>query len=725
MKDPRLQYKELISQKPNVVEINSINRNSYGYISIQSDENQIPCYVVPPIELTDHSRIFVFFSAIGIYRNESIAFHRISWSNYINDCCIFLDDPTRVLSHFAPTFFLGYTNNRLIKDITDIVKKYCEIWKIPSSGIYLIGSSNGGFAAIKATQFFNDANCIALCPQFSIPLYLKNNFSKLEDHLKRKIAEDEKNNFPEIFANNNKNRFYIYSNLADIRDRQQVEKLSDYLGIKIADGYYHPIDNVYLYIVNIKASDPHLVQPDYFEILWLLDISKNSNKKKHSSLFNVVVNNLSNKFLEGTLEQNRNFDKFHQQAVKENVILSWGKSLNPIRFLIEGYQKYNFIGAVKEHSNQNIIEFGLQNIERKKLLPICNETASRIISFKAGDELIEEIKNMRVCNSLIPQSYIPVEYENPSILGFENLFKYFSIDEIGKLFLYWKYKGKKTVLINGNCQTFLISQLLSISSCFAKRYVIIDIPRICDAKSEQIPNLEKLIRMVDLIITQPIKDDNKFTCSLSTNNLIRSKRKDARVITIPNLTFLGYFPQQGQYKTVSAPISLGNKELFAYRDSFIEALFEKGFSLEQIYSKVMDPFLWDSIDICNYFDEQYKISLEREANLDIRFFDKFYDTLKSNVCFYSFNHPREWLVVKLTNMILKFLHLPEEHFDLTDLPYRMNQQTQIIYPCVLKALNIYSNCDEKAYINKQSWQKKFTVPEYIVNYYNSLILSKK
>ena len=103
-----------------------------------------------------------------------------------------------------------------------------------------------------------------------------------------------------------------------------------------------------------------------------------------------------------------------------------------------------------------------------------------------------------------------------------------------------KNVGKQIVSIHGNCQTSIVRWYLLHNKEFISSYILSDLPEIFNITNDQIAL--KVLRMSDIIISQVISNNNKFSYMLSIEN-IRTTCSDKIIITIANLYFDVYWPQ--------------------------------------------------------------------------------------------------------------------------------------------------------------------------------------
>lgn len=132
---------------------------------------------------------------------------------------------------------------------------------------------------------------------------------------------------------------------------------------------------------------------------------------------------------------------------KAEIILSLGKNLNPVRFLIKNLDKYEVISTIGDPNIFSNINIKIENIHYKEALSrLKNNHNLKIISFKQGSDLIQEINEIRQQKINIPLQYITSELEQGNCtINFNNLIGTFNLNEIENIFNYFRSQGKKNM----------------------------------------------------------------------------------------------------------------------------------------------------------------------------------------------------------------------------------------------------------------------------------------
>lgn len=105
--------------------------------------------------------------------------------------------------------------------------------------------------------------------------------------------------------------------------------------------------------------------------------------------------------------------------------------------------------------------------------------------------------------------------------------------------------GRRTYMINGNCQTDFFKNYLLANKEWVTKFYYIDIPRIQLYKEEDKYALDCTLAVCDVCLSQIINKTNKFTQDLVTENIFNNLKTGAQKVIISNITFMGYYPQYG------------------------------------------------------------------------------------------------------------------------------------------------------------------------------------
>lgn len=273
-----MNFKEALNHEPLLVEGVFFDKINDGLNDFLIDGRVIHSY----IRKSSIRKLTVFLSAVGINSGKPYPiFNRVSWENEFDGSILCFDDPTRKEIDFAPCFYFGDANHNCLDQIQRIVQNIASILNVSNSDIYIISSSNGGFAAMYLADKIDYSTCVALCPQFDVELFLRDR--ALFFYKKLNITREDYFSRLNLFhiINNNKSKFIIYSNIRSDSDREQIEKFCSFSNISYSIGLNMIKENFCLIISRINALDPHAVQPNKFFCNFIIDSIFKNNELVH------------------------------------------------------------------------------------------------------------------------------------------------------------------------------------------------------------------------------------------------------------------------------------------------------------------------------------------------------------------------------------------------------------------------------------------------------------
>ena len=154
-----------------------------------------------------------------------------------------------------------------------------------------------------------------------------------------------------------------------------------------------------------------------------------------------------------------------------------------------------------------------------------------------------------------------------------------------------KQSGKKVAIIFGNCQMQKLQDFLLSHKFFSSEYLILQLPPVFEYGNAQ--NLkyfqENFWSLCDLLISQRISNNNRFNPVLATQKIPVLIPENTKIIWVPNVYFVGYFPQQ--IKNLRN-IGIGEHQSgkFPFGDKYVDAFFEKTVSERHSGEGVVTPF---------------------------------------------------------------------------------------------------------------------------------------
>lgn len=261
------EVKRLLNDKAQTIKFEDLDSSHAGKLDIEHKSHDKTITINSFIHKTGTDKIFIFLSAVGIYR-EDVVFHRVYWANIFKGICVYIDDPCRHEIKWSPTYFFGTKRDDYTKRIFDLIKRIQNLYSIKNEHVCIISSSNGGFAAIRLSSLLPSSTCLALCPVLSIPTR-KELVNSFQNKLSIDIRDPDVSNRIDLITSNviknSQSNIYIYSNVASSIDNLQMKCLYHSFGHD-----YNPSSNridifnegkLIVHMVTISGESPHTIQP--------------------------------------------------------------------------------------------------------------------------------------------------------------------------------------------------------------------------------------------------------------------------------------------------------------------------------------------------------------------------------------------------------------------------------------------------------------------------------
>ena len=288
----------------------------------------------------------------------------------------------------------------------------------------------------------------------------------------------------------------------------------------------------------------------------------------------------------------------------------------------------------------------------------------------------------------IIDDYIPYWIYNKKMISWKDLLSV-NMESIEKILLHLKNQ-RSIAVIYGNCQTEIIQRFLAESEEFITKYIIINIPRVCqesDAEWDAIIR-SKLFSFCDLFIYQIVSDNNKYGVLRSTSKIIELLTENCFKISIPNIYFDGYFPQieKNKYNVLE---DVQEDGLFKWGDKFVNELLANGVDKNEIVKIIFDEKFLPRMEIQKCIDDSFENLKQREKNTNIKISDYILDYYKERQLFFSPNHPNNELLLECAQRILDFLGM--EKFIKTEpvnFYVSLMGEDVVIYPSVIKTIGL-------------------------------------
>ena len=281
-----------------------------------------------------------------------------------------------------------------------------------------------------------------------------------------------------------------------------------------------------------------------------------------------------------------------------------------------------------------------------------------------------------------------------------------------KITYHKKLIKKKKICLSGNCVTAVIPEFLNSNRDFKNRYEVVLSKPVFMVQEDDVDLIKQQVSECDVFITQPIGGGRYKELGIDTESLIKLMKKDAKMIIMPVPYFTGYFPEQfylhdktgasiGEYKEIpQSPSPYHNKIIFkGFVDNLSEEeVLKKLYSLDNFNAGIPTKAVRASITELK----------RREAYTDFGIADFIEKKYKKHKLFYSINHPTNYLLNYMCEVMLKKLGIKKRLLKKRLIPKLKREQLDFIItpiiPSVAKELKLEKNV--------MSNNSKYT-PEYI------------
>ena len=247
-------------------------------------------------------------------------------------------------------------------------------------------------------------------------------------------------------------------------------------------------------------------------------------------------------------------------------------------------------------------------------------------------------------------------------------------------------KKRKIAAFYGTCHMAVYKDSLKRIKAFTDEYVILDLPLISETEAGGYPFLkEKWIwEKCNLVVANQIFAINSY--GVWDTQKVLDMAVNAKKIIITNAYFEGYFPQWCASRNPEF------RQIFAW--------------------EVKDKDFYKEDEITQYFEKNLNVLKKQEQLCDIKMCD--YVSLNKNrrILFRSWTHPTDDFFVELIRRLLNELKIKGE----PEVYIKLNVHEQIIYPSVIKALNIVDYDTFQRTVNPGDITENLNFEQYIVKY---------
>ncbi len=209
------------------------------------------------------------------------------------------------------------------------------------------------------------------------------------------------------------------------------------------------------------------------------------------------------------------------------------------------------------------------------------------------------------------------------------------------------------VVVVGNCQAKALEMMLATNEEFAKRFEFMSFPAVHEIPAESIPELHSAVAGATVAILQRVEDGYRDGIGLGTDTLARIAG-NAIVIRWPSVYWAGYFPDLFYLRNAAGePVVDGP---FDYHDRTILEAYASGLDVEATCRLLEDP---DKPSDAAAWAANATAELDiRGKDCDIQVTDFIDANFRSELLFYTMNHPANRLLAFLAQQVTQRLGIP-------------------------------------------------------------------
>jgi Polysaccharide biosynthesis enzyme WcbI len=209
------------------------------------------------------------------------------------------------------------------------------------------------------------------------------------------------------------------------------------------------------------------------------------------------------------------------------------------------------------------------------------------------------------------------------------------------------------VVVVGNCQAKALEMMLATNEEFAKRFEFVSFPAVHEIHAETIPELHKAVADAAVVILQRVDDGYRDGIGLGTETLARIAGS-ATVVRWPSVYWAGYFPDLFYLRdSTGQPMVNGP---FDYHDRSILRAYSSGLDVDATCRLLQDP---EQPSDASAWATNATAELNiRGHDCDVQVTDFIDANFRTELLFYTMNHPTNGLLAFLAHEITKLLDIP-------------------------------------------------------------------
>ena len=266
------------------------------------------------------------------------------------------------------------------------------------------------------------------------------------------------------------------------------------------------------------------------------------------------------------------------------------------------------------------------------------------------------------------------------------------------------------ILYYGNCQSSCIKHILNLNK-YNQHHIE------CYTTNLNKSEFDNIIKICDIIITQPILDNYREKEYLSTNYIVNNCKLTCKIIIFDSCHFDFYYFDLGYQffnkDVLHQPVDYHYKSMVdCYKNNYTMDYYIENY-VQNDKLKTSEELETIANNSLNELKIRYENNVNKYQNKNIIIIST-YEFIKNNyknkLLFYSMNHPTKYLIQYICLEIIRILHIPNTIDYDKDV---LNNPKCIIYKAIQKNVNF----DIKEY--EPSLSKETDIKKIVKLYYDT------
>ncbi|WBA10854.1 accessory Sec system protein Asp2 [Salinivibrio kushneri] len=233
---------------------------------------------------TEKPIINIWFPGAYDRKKGERQYQRHSWTRSFEGSFLIFDDSTINSDNDLKIGWFQGCDNRLIEKVKKVIEEAIVFLGFEEHDIRLFGSSAGGFAALKLSEYFKKADALVINPQIYVLNYYKSHVKEMLRYSYKKnideLSGDDISKLSYFYSPDREGRIFYFQNTYDVTHiKKHLNKFIEaYTKYEFSELYY-PKDYIFdkennFFVIyysdpNLKHTPPDLQgTKDFFEFIY-------------------------------------------------------------------------------------------------------------------------------------------------------------------------------------------------------------------------------------------------------------------------------------------------------------------------------------------------------------------------------------------------------------------------------------------------------------------------